>query len=177
MHEKQTVMEVLLDSLSQSENKTTDLIVEHGELPGLKPEMLEWWFSKVSLYDNYKKWYPQDHISFVWQVPPDKGLAGAVTVVTESIGEFAASPLYIRPEDPPGWSSMSDEKGTRVAWIKDEVIGVTANGTTVRSVFRLPAKTPQKFLDAMRDHSKGEIKRFTEFLPQMYRDNSDRVVE
>jgi hypothetical protein len=167
--EKPSVMDVLVKAFEDSNGETIDLVTEHEELRGLTPDMMDWWMLNACKSDNYRKWYPQDHIAFIWEVPPTKaGLDGAVSVVVESIGEFTPSPLRIRPEDPPGWSSISDPDDRRIAWLHDEA-EVTPTGIKLRTTFRCPAKTPRKFLDAFLKHSLEENARFAEFLPEMYR--------
>ena len=166
---KQSVMDVLVKAFEESGGKTIDLVTDHEEIRGVTPEMMQWWMLNACRSDNYRKWYPKDHIVFIWETPPGKeGLAGAVSVVVESIGEFTASPLRIRPEDPPGWSSISDPDDRRIAWLHDKA-EVTPTSIKLRTTFRCPAKTPRKFLDAMTRHSLEENARFAEFLPEMYR--------
>jgi hypothetical protein len=169
MNEKNpTVLDVLGEAFDKSNGETVDLIMEHGELAGLRPEMMDWWLINQSEDNRYHKWYPKDHISFKWEVKPGiNGLEGALSLVEEKIGEFEASVLRIRPEGPPGWSTISDENDRRVCSFH-EAMTETANGLKLRSTFRLPAKTPKKFLDAMYRHNMEEMALLPDFLPALY---------
>jgi hypothetical protein len=161
-----SVLDVLGKAFDDSSGKTVDLNVEHEVLRGVSPEMMEWWVVNQEYSDRYRTWYPQDHVSCKWEAPISSG--EPLCVVVESIGEFSASPLRIRPQDPPGWSSISDASDRRVAWIHEE-LEETADGVKLHSTFRLPAKTPQKFLEAMRRHNIEEMARLPDFLPELYR--------
>jgi hypothetical protein len=163
-------MDVLVEAFEKSKGKTVDLVIEHEEAKGLSPEMFDWWLFNQDKEDRYHTWYPKDHVSCKWEIPPGKnGPAGSLCVVVESMGEFPASPLRIRAEDPaPEWSSISDAKDRRVAWIH-EVIEKTPTGVKMHSLFRLPAQTPKKFLEAMRRHNEEEMARLVEILPGLYR--------
>ena len=160
-----SVMDVLCKAFDESGGETVDLFVEHEVLPGVKAEMMDWWIVNQEQGSRYHDWYPQDHVSCDYEHPTS---GETLCVVVESIGEFAASPLRIRPEDPPGWSSISDGDDRRVAWIHEEMED-TPGGVKLRSTFRLPAKTPRQFLDAMRRHNIEEMARLSEFLPELYR--------
>ncbi len=158
-----TVMEVLLAAYIESKGETVDLVIEHPELAGLTLDMLKWW--GVNRNDSrYKMWCPEDHISFEWEVPPSKGQdAGAIERAEEKIGEFPASVLRIKrgvgilgPGDQP------------IAKIRHDSVE-TPKGIKMRSTFTFPAKTPKRFLDAMRKHCLMEMGHFPEFLPSLYR--------
>ena len=164
--ENPSVLDILCKAFDESSGETVDLFVEHEELRGVKPEMMDWWIVNQADSGRYQNWYPQDHVSCQWEVPMNS--SDALCVVVESIGEFSASPLRIRPEDPAGWSSISDASDRRIAWIHEEM-EETPGGVKLRSTFRLPAKTPQQFLDAMRRHNIEEMARLPEFLPELYR--------
>ena len=167
--DSRTVMDVLLEALKKSKGKTIDFVVEHGVLKGINMEMMEWWLINQSVSDRYSRWYPEDHISFRWKVAPNgNDITGSIGLSEERIGEYAASILHMRAEDPPGWSSISDENGTRVGWIHED-FEETPNGLMMRSTFRFPEKTPKKFLKAMHKHNFEEMARLTDFLPWIYR--------
>jgi len=168
MQQKQSVMEVLVEAFEKSNGETVDLVMEHGELAGLRPEMMDWWLINQCEENRYHDWYPKDHISFKWEIKPgNNGLEGAFSLVEEKIGEFEASVLRIRPEGPPGWSTISDEKDRRVCSFHEEIVE-TPNGLKMRSTFRLPAKTPKAFLDAMYRHNMEEMALLPGFLPELY---------
>ena len=164
-----SVMEVLLKAFTESNGKTVNLGIEHPELPGLTLEMLRWW--SINRNDlRYKMWCPEDHISFKWEVPPSEGQdAGAIERAEEKIGEFPASVLRIQHGR--GILGPNDETIARIHHESTE----TPNGIIMRSTFTFPAKTPKRFLDAMRKHCLAEMGHLPEFLPSLYRANEERI--
>ncbi len=176
-------MQVLLEAFEESGGEYVDLVVEHDELPGITPEMFQWWGANINDSERYQMWCPEDHVSFEWELPPAKaGRTGAVQQAEEKIGEFPASVLRIRREDPDsleirrkyavyrvGAILGPDDKP--VSWVSHE-FEEGSSGMKMRSTFRLPAKTPQRFLDAMHEHCKKEMGHLPEFLPGLYRRNA-----
>ncbi len=47
-------------------------------------------------------------------------------------------------------------------------------GTKLRTTFRLPAKTPKPFIEALHKHNIEEIGEFTNFLPALYEENKGK---
>ena len=47
------------------------------------------------------------------------------------------------------------------------------NGTKLRTTFRLPAKIPKPFIEALRKHNIEEIREFENFLPELYDENKN----
>jgi len=45
----------------------------------------------------------------------------------------------------------------------------TPEGIKMRSTFRLPAKTPKRFVEALRKHNRSEMGNFPKFLPKLYK--------
>ena len=96
----------------------------------------------------------------------------------EKVGDYSASILRLRPEEPnsaPVKQIYQPLASNTMLGPNDEEIGgvyhefePTPNGMIMRSTFRLPAKTPRKFLDAMYQHSKEEMANFPKFLPELY---------
>ena len=178
-----SVMEVLSTAFDESNGKTVDLVIDHGELKGITLEMLEWWYVHPHDTAIYKMWHPVDHVSFEWEIPP--GSSNEVRYLLksrESIGEFPASVLHIRGEDPAAspvpatcqyydWSSILGDKEVPIAIIFHEH-GPTPGGMKMRSVFRFPARTPKRFIDAMRKHSKAEMNNLRKILPMLYREKT-----
>ena len=60
------------DDLKTLGSKTMDLMNDH-ELPGVTPEMLDWWWKNMVDPEYYKLWHPEDHISIEWEVPIQEG--------------------------------------------------------------------------------------------------------
>ena len=160
-------------------SETLDLVIDH-ELHGVTPDMLDWWWKNMIELGNYKLWHPKDHVSAVWEVPPSKeSNIGAIHVAEERIGEFPARKLRIRVENPassPILATYSHVRATSiiaqnnrpVTWIVHEY-QAEPYGTRMRSTFRLSANTPKQLIDALRQHNKEEMGRFSEFLPALYK--------
>ncbi len=78
-------------------------VVSERELPGVRPEMLDWWWNNLGANDNFQHWYPDAHLSFQWIEPPPagQGLAyaeGAVQQRTQRIaGQVVVSRLRYLP--------------------------------------------------------------------------------
>ncbi|MFX1479308.1 MAG: DAPG hydrolase family protein [Promethearchaeota archaeon] len=159
-----------------SKGKTVDLVVVH-KLPGVTPEMIDWWWNNINSTERYKLWHPEDHKSFEWEVPPEKGHFGAIQRIVENIG--LSTMLRIRWEDPNSspipieyshaiLGSSLDHEDKPMSWILHEYEEFE-NGTKLRTTFRLPAKTPKPFIEALRKHNIEEIAEFTKFLPELYK--------
>ena len=173
-------MDVLSKAFEASGDKTIDLVIDHGELSGINLKMLEWWYVHPHDTAIYKMWHPRDHVSFEWVIPPGKDSKLRYMLHSkEAIGEFPASVLRIRGEDPEkspvpatykyfDWSSILGEGDRAIAIIFHEH-EATQKGVKMRSVFRFPAKTPEKFLDAMRKHSVAEMENLKKILPVLYK--------
>ena len=63
--------------IKMSEGKTIDLVVDHI-LPGVTPEMIDWWWDNINTTERYKLWHPEDHKSFQWEISPKDGHIGAI---------------------------------------------------------------------------------------------------
>ena len=178
-----SVMELLINAFEESKGETVDLIVDHGVLRGVTPEMFRWWGVNINDSNRYRMWYPEDHISFKWEVPPRGGKRiESIVNAEEKIGEFPASVLRIQHTEPDsfpipptyknfnGGGNILGPDDKPVAWLCHE-FEETPDGISLRSTFRFPSKTPEKFLEAMHKHCKGEMGHLTEFLPKLYSQN------
>ena len=175
-------MQILLTAFKESKGQTIDLVIEHDEKIGITMEMVQWWNSRLLNTNDYRMWYPEDHFSFEWEVlPGEESRIGAIVQAKEKIGEYPASTLRMRFEDPNlipishkysnfGLSSILDDNDEPIAWISHER-EETPNGIKTRSIFRFPAETPKRFLEAMCIHCKGEVAHLLEILPELDRQN------
>ena len=76
-----------------------DAVVEHDELVGVTPEMIDWWW--VNMEKGYPLWEPNDHKSFIWEVPPPVGgYLGAIQIAEEKMGPMPPMKIRIRWDDP-----------------------------------------------------------------------------
>jgi len=163
----------------KSGSATIDLIVDH-ELTGVTPEMIDWWWDNIDNTERYKLWHPKDHKSFIWENPPINGHVGTVQNVIETV-KFPTL-LRIRWEDINSIPIIAEYKNVLaasvlnrnnipIAWLLHEYEPIQ-NGTGLRSTFRLPAKSPPWFINALRTHNIGEISEFQNFLPELYEKNN-----
>ncbi|MFX1427667.1 MAG: DAPG hydrolase family protein [Promethearchaeota archaeon] len=164
-----------------SESKTIDLVVEHI-LPGVTPEMIDWWWDHIDTTERYKLWHPKDHKSFEWEIPPKERHIGAIHRVDENIGELPTT-LRIRWEDPNAspihieydhalLGSVIDDNNNPTGWALHEYESIE-KGTKMRSTFRLPAAIPQPFIEALRKHNKEEMGEFVNFLPSLFEEHKN----
>ncbi len=165
-------------SIKASKGKTIDLIIEH-KLQNVTPEMIDWWWDHIDTTERYNLWHPKDHKLFQWEVSPNKGHVGAIHLVLENIGEIPTM-LRIRWEDPSlvpiptTYShvlvgSILDQHDVSINWIVHEYEAIE-KGTQMRSIFRLPEKTPQQFITGLRKHNQEEMEQFSIFLPKLYKE-------
>lgn len=159
----------------KSEGETIDLTIDH-ELIGVTPEMIDWWWDHIDTTEQYKLWHPKDHKSFKWITDPNHPHVGKMQEVIEKIKGIATI-LRIRWEDPAEnpiptsyshvlFASIINRKEIAIAWLVHEYQPMT-NGTRMRSIFRLPAKTPQWFIKGLRKHNIEEMAYFPDFLPAL----------
>jgi hypothetical protein len=161
--------------------ESMDLIIDH-ELIGVTPEMIDWWWKNMVDSTYYKMWHPDDHVSIEWEVPPVReGNIGAIHIAEEKIGDSPVTKLRIQVIDPAASPIVAtyshvratcvvDTSGNPVTWIVHEY-EPQPGGTRMRSTFRLPADSPQQFVNALRKHNKEEMGQFPKFLPGLYRQN------
>ncbi len=182
MKEKDIDLNAIADkAFEELKSETVDLVVDH-ELRGVTPEMVDWWWPNMVTSQRYQLWHPKDHVSIEWEVPPSKeGGGSTIHIAEERIGEFPARKLRIRRVDQVSSPILATYSHVRracvispndkpVMWITHEYESAPY-GTRMRSTFRLSADTPQRFIDALREHNKGEMGQFAEFLPELYRQN------
>ena len=177
--ESNKIMEQIL---KRSKGKTIDLVVDH-ELYGVTPEMIDWWWDNIDTSERYKLWHPEDHKSFEWEVSPKKGHVGAIQRIVENIG--LPTLLRIRWEDPKSSpipieyshalvGSTLDQDDEPMTWLLHEYEPIES-GTKLRTTFRLPARVPKPFIEALRKHNIKEISEFAIFLPNLYEQNKNSV--
>jgi len=177
--EKPSAMEVMMKAYKESGGEVVDLPVEHGELPGITLEQFRWWGENMNTPKLYRMWHPEDHISHEMKTTTDKnGNAVTMLYAEEKIGDYSASVLRIRMGDPnaspvsPTYKPMTN--GTMLGPDDEEIGGVyheceeTPGGMKMHSTFRMPARIPKEYLDALYQHSRTEMANLTKFLPKLY---------
>ena len=177
--QKPKALDVILKAYAESGGEIVDVPVEHGEIKGVTLEQFRWWGFNMHTPERYRMWHPQDHISHEARTETDKdGNTVTVLYAEERIGEYGASMLRLRMEDPESSPVSRTYKpmasGTMLG-PDDEVIGgvyheyeETPDGLKMHSTFRLPAKTPREFQQAIHDHSITEMATLPRFLPELY---------
>jgi hypothetical protein len=175
--ESNKIMEQIL---KVSKSKTIDLEVDHV-LHGVTSEMINWWWDNIDTTERYKLWHPKDHQSFEWEVSPKNGHFGAIQRIVENIG--LPTMLRIRWEDPSTSpiqieydyalaGSILDHNDNPTSWLLHQYESIE-NGTKLRTTFRLPARVPKQFIEALKKHNKEEIGEFVNFLPSLYEENKN----
>jgi succinate dehydrogenase / fumarate reductase flavoprotein subunit len=156
----------------------TDVVVE-SELPGVTPEMLDWWW--VNMEKGYPLWEPDDHGSFVWEVPPGPDThIGAIQQVEEKLHDGPVMKIRIRWDDPDTCPVPTEYDHVLVAAgiipPEDKVLGyvvheyeATPYGTKLRSTSRIMMPLPPQAGINWGLHSKSEASHFPKFLPDLYR--------
>jgi hypothetical protein len=164
--------------------KTTYVVIEH-ELRGVTPEMFDWWANNINNSERYKLWHPKDHISFEWEVPPSQtkdGHIGATSNFVEKIGGvlIRGRIRYIDPTSSPIKTTYPYVHAGCSLGANDEPRGYSCHefkaepwGIRVRSIFQVPADAPREAMDALRQHCKEEMGRLPEFLPELYKRETD----
>ncbi len=155
-----------------------DAVVDHDELVGVTPEMIDWWW--VNMEKGYPLWEPNDHKSFVWEVPPPVGgYLGAIQIAEEKMGPMPAMKIRIRWDDPdscpvPGIYEHAivaagiNPEGQVQAMILHEW-EKSPRGTRMRSTMHFPGPVPSTFAEIWKAHDRAEVSTFPNFLPDLYR--------
>jgi succinate dehydrogenase / fumarate reductase, flavoprotein subunit len=155
-----------------------DAVVDHDELIGVTPEMIDWWW--VNMEKGYPLWEPTDHKSFVWEVPPPAGgYLGAIQIAEEKMGPMPSMKIRIRWDDPDSCPIPRTYKHAIVA------SGIAAEGkveamilhewekspcgTRMRSTMRFMNPFPPGFPEIWKKHDRAEVSTFPTFLPDLYR--------
>ncbi len=155
-----------------------DAVVEHDELIGVSPEMIDWWW--VNMEKGYPLWEPNDHKSFVWEVPPPVGgYLGAIQIAEEKMGPMPPMKIRIRWDDPDKCpiprtyehaivASGIDPDGKVGAMILHEW-EKSPRGSRMRSTMRFLGPVPPALPAIWKMHDRAEVSTFTKFLPDLYR--------
>ena len=155
-----------------------DAVVEHDELIGVTPEMIDWWW--VNMEKGYPLWEPNDHKSFVWEVPPPiGGYLGAIQIAEEKMGPMPPMKIRIRWDDPDSCpiprtyehaivASGIDPEGNVGAMILHEW-EKGLHGTRMRSTMRFLGPVPPGLPEIWKNHDRAEVSTFPNFLPDLYR--------
>jgi succinate dehydrogenase/fumarate reductase flavoprotein subunit len=155
-----------------------DAVVDHDELIGVTPEMIDWWW--VNMEKGYPLWEPNDHKSFVWEVPPPVGgYLGAIQIAEEKMGPMPPMKIRIRWDDPDRCpiprtykhaivASGIDSEGNVGAMILHEW-EKSPRGTRMRSTMRFLGPVPPGLPEIWKKHDRAEVSTFPTFLPDLFR--------
>jgi succinate dehydrogenase / fumarate reductase, flavoprotein subunit len=156
----------------------SDAVVDHDELVGVSPEMVDWWW--VNMEKGYPLWEPNDHKSFVWEVPPPLGgYLGAIQIAEERMGPMPPMKIRIRWDDPDSCpiprvyehaivASGIDPEGKVGAMILHEW-EKSPHGTRMRSTMRFLGPVPPGLPEIWKTHDRSEVSTFPKFLPDLYK--------
>jgi len=176
---KPSAIEVLMKAYQESNGKYVDIVVEHGELAGITVEHLKLWDTYINETVYYRMWHPKDHISHsVKTVTEGNGKIITYMYAEEKIGDYGPCVMCLRkepPESAPVKQVYQPLATNTNLGPNGEVLGgtyhefqPTAKGMIMRSTFRLPAKTPKEYIEALRNHSFEEMGNFPKILPDLY---------
>lgn len=177
---KPGALEVMMKAYRESNGEYIDVVVDHGELPGITIEHLKLWDTYIHVPEYYKMWHPKDHISHSIKTVKEKnGQTVTYMYAEERIGDYSASKMCLRKEpvesapvkqiyQPVATNTSLGPDGEILGGVYHE-IKPTAKGMIMRSTFRVPAKTPKEYIEAMRKHSLEEMANFPKFLPELYK--------
>ena len=158
------------------EDWSSDRVIDHEEIHGVIPEMLDWWWDNIE--KAYPLWHPTAHKSFVFEVPPGKvGHVGAINNIYEVLDKgvviqgrsrredvsFADPSMIIYEHVEVNASIDADNKNTGQYIIHQ--YEATSNGIRMRSTFHSPEPMPP----SVDRHSEEETAQFAHFLPELYR--------
>jgi succinate dehydrogenase/fumarate reductase flavoprotein subunit len=155
-----------------------DAVVDHAELVGVTPEMIDWWW--VNMEKGYPLWEPNDHKSFLWETPPPiGGYLGAIQIAEEKMGPMPPMKIRIRWDDPDDCpiprtyehaivASGVDSEGKVGAMILHEW-EKSPRGTRMRSTMRFLGPIPPGLPEIWKNHDRAEVSTFPKFLPELYR--------
>lgn len=161
-----------------SRGRTVDVVVEH-ELPGITPEMLDWWWRNMSDPERYRLWHPKDHIWAVWEVSPDDDPRCATQLALEKVGGVPALMRLRVMQDPDAIIERRtyahamggyalDRKGRPFGSAVHEYEEGPGGVLRMRSTFCVPALAPEIFKKALRKHCSEEMAQLPRFLPRLY---------
>ena len=155
-----------------------DAVVDHDELIGVTPEMIDWWW--VNMEKGYPLWEPNDHKGFTWEVPPPVGgYLGAIQIAEEKMGPGPVLKLRIRWDDPETCAiprvyehailcSGIRPDGKVMAQILHQY-EATPRGTRMRSTMRYFGPVLPGRPEIWKQHDRAEVGTFPNFLPDLYR--------
>lgn len=169
--------------MSNKENKKEyDPLVNHHEIPGVTPEMIDWFWDNME--KAYYLWAPDEHVSFTWEIPPaQNGHVGAIHIVREAEPPMPEKTLRMRFETPKvcpipliySHAVVIGRLGLDAPAVGGEPISYTIHeyeeapaGTKMRSTFMLEKGWTAQAREALSHHNKKEATGFSRFLPQLY---------
>jgi succinate dehydrogenase/fumarate reductase flavoprotein subunit len=163
---------------SAQKGTVPDAVVDHDEIVGVTPEMIDWWW--VNMEKGYPLWEPNDHKSFAWEIPPPvDGYLGAIQVVEEKFGATPHRKIRIRWDDPATCplprtyehaivAAGINPDGEVQAMILHEY-ETSPRGARMRSTMRFLHPVPPEFPEIWKTHDRSEVANFPSFLPDLYR--------
>jgi hypothetical protein len=174
------VLDILIESYNKSDGKTVDLVIDHEVLKWVTGQMFKWWNTNIHGKERYRMWCPEDHVDYYWEIPPTaRTHVGSIHVADEKFGNYPPAKLRIRFDDSrscPVERIYPDFGNGCILSPEDKPLVYVCHefeqrpeGIKMRSTFRLPAKTPKKFIAALRQHNISEMGHLADFLPELYK--------
>lgn len=165
-----------------SKGRTVDVVVDH-EIPGVTPEMMEWWWRNMSDPERYRLWHPRDHIWAAWEISPEEDPRRATQLALEKVGGVPALMRLRVMQDPDAIlekRTYAHAMGGHSLDGRDRPFGSAVHEyeagpggvLRMRSTFRVPAASPEIFRRALRKHCREEMTQLPNFLPRLYAENT-----
>jgi hypothetical protein len=184
--ENQGGINILAEAYKQSNGQTVDVVIDHEIMKGITFDLMLFWGNFINDPVYYKMWHPQDHIAqeIKEEEIPGKGKV-IVIYAHEKVGEYPASKLRARGENPMAidikrkykpfsCGIMLGPNNEEMGFIYHECED-SPQGLKMRTTYRMPAKTPKKFQEAMAKHSREENSNLVKILPALYEKEKDKV--
>jgi len=118
-------------------------IAARTPMPGVEPEMIDWWLGFLHRTEEYKWWHPRDHVWSDWEVAAPPGeYVGRTHLVHEYVGGHLAK-LRIAFKDP---GEILDKKRFKHANVGTAVwayVGAIGETNFLGRLLHLVQRTPE----------------------------------
>ncbi|WP_290581606.1 DAPG hydrolase family protein [Ketobacter sp.] len=176
----------LRDLVATPEPQHTVIVVEQT-LPGLRPEMLDWWWRNLGREAAFQRWHPEANQSFQWlHIPPTQDdlavPAGAVLAITQILGgsQVHSQWRFLQP----AVRCVGDDHRVQaqITFPGDETLGsglvrydygVSARGDDLllRTTYSLPDGIVERYpeyVEALASYTEVSMQNLQAFLPQWF---------
>jgi hypothetical protein len=155
-------------------------VVHDHEIHGVTPDMIDWWW--INMDKGYPLWHPEDHKSFVWEVPPEPGtvLGGIAKVEQAPARKPGGRPGRVDPDSLPqdikDWITYDHvvayghlSPDNKLVFDMTHEYEAASYGTRHRMTIYSQRPMPAEPARTGPAHVDVEAKRWEEFLPELYK--------